>query len=402
MDYQEMVKDLAYVTDTKIVMLIMDGLGGLQMENGGKTELETAKTPNMDKLAASSSCGLLDPIYPGITPGSGPGHLALFGYDPVKWNMGRGVLEALGINFPLQCGDVAIRINFSTVDDDGVVTDRRAGRISTEKCEELAAELDKIEVSGAEVMVRPVKEHRAVVVFRADGLGDAINDTDPQVTGKMPLPMEPGDKESEKTVKITGEWLDQAKNILKDHHPANMVLLRGFASYKDYPSFKDMYKLTSAAIAQYPMYKGLAGLVGMDVKEDVGDKLEDLVKCLKSNWNDYDFLFVHVKKTDSYGEDGNFDAKVKIIEEVDTLIPSILDLSPHVLIITGDHSTPAKIGSHSWHPLPFLLNSEYCRQDRAEEFTERACARGSMGRLQTTSLMPIAMANALKLKKFGA
>ncbi len=401
MDYRDLIADLARETDSKIVMMIMDGLGGLHKETDGPTELEAAKTPNLDNLAARSSLGLLDPIAPGITPGSGPGHLALFGYDPVAMNMGRGVLEALGINFPLKHGDVAIRINFATVNDKGEVTDRRAGRISTDKCEELAGLLDKIEVEGAESIVRPVKEHRAVVVFRGEGLGDKINDTDPQVTGKPPLPLSPENDESKKTAKITGRWLDQAKSILADHHPANMALLRGFAAFREYPSFEEVYKLKAAAIAQYPMYKGLARMVGMDIL-DVGPDLSDLTATLKKVWNDYTFFFVHVKKTDSHGEDGDFDKKVEAIEAVDGLVPDMLALNPDALAVTGDHSTPALLKSHSWHSVPALLHSAYCRRDGVRSFGEIDCARGSMGRIPTVSLMPLLMANAMKLNKFGA
>lgn len=401
MDYLELVGDLSRETDSKIVLLVMDGLGGLPMEAGGKTELETANTPNLDRLAAEGSCGLLDPISPGITPGSGPGHLALFGYDPVNWNMGRGVLEALGINYPLKAGDVAIRINFCTVDDSGVVTDRRAGRISTDKCVELAAELDKIEVKGVEVTVKPVKEHRAVVVFRGDGLGARLNDTDPQVTGQAPAPLRPEDPASEKTAGLVNRFLEEAKKRLAPHHPANMLLLRGFASYASYPTFEQVYKLKAAAIAQYPMYKGLARMVGMDIQE-VGDDLGSLADCLEKRYSDYTFFFIHVKKTDSYGEDGDFMRKVSVIEAVDELVPRIQALSPDVLAVTGDHSTPALLKSHSWHPLPFLVRSPNCRPDRVTAFSETACAGGGLGRLPMVSLMPICMANALKLAKFGA
>ncbi|MFO8057471.1 MAG: 2,3-bisphosphoglycerate-independent phosphoglycerate mutase [bacterium] len=401
MDYQDLIRDLARETDSRIVMLILDGLGGLSLEKGGLTELETARTPNLDMLSSESSCGLLDPISPGITPGSGPGHLSLFGYDPVRWNMGRGVLESLGINFPLQAGDVAIRINFCTVDESGNVTDRRAGRISSAKCEELSALLDSIEVPGVEIMVRPVKEHRAVAVFRGEGLGADLNDTDPQVTGKPPLELKPGDSESERTAGHINAFLKQAREVLSPHHPANMILLRGIDSFKSYPTFYDIYKLKSAAIAQYPMYKGLARMVGMEIL-DGGSTPTDLFSCLEKHYDDYTFFFIHVKKTDSSGEDGDFDSKVKVIEEVDSYIPRLRELNPDAIAVTGDHSTPALLKNHSWHPLPFLVHSPYCRADGTKEFSESACAQGGMGRLPTVSLMPVLMANALKLDKFGA
>jgi len=401
MDYHDLLRELSRETPSRIVMLVMDGLGGLAREPGGKTELETANTPNLDALAAKSICGLLDPIAPGITPGSGPGHLSLFGYDPVRWNMGRGVLEACGINFPLQHGDIAVRINFCTVDDKGIITDRRAGRISTDKCKELAAALDQIKIPGVECMCRPVKEHRAVVVFRGEGLGDALKDTDPQVVGKPPIPLAPHDPAAEKTAGFVNAWLDQAKKVLAPHHPANMLLLRGFASYKPYPTFAEIYKLKAAAIAQYPMYRGLAQIVGMDIL-DSGTELPDLIATLEKAWDKYTFFFIHVKKTDSYGEDGDFDHKVKMIEGVDALIPRLMALKPEVVAVSGDHSTPACLKGHSWHPLPALIYSECCRADGVTQFSESACVSGGLGRLPTVSLMPLLLANALKLDKFGA
>ncbi len=399
--YQDLVKDLARETDSKIVFLIMDGLGGMPVSQDGKTELELARTPHMDALVEKNTCGLADPIAPGISPGSGPAHLSLFGYDPVKYLMGRGVLEALGIDFPLKPGDIAIRINFCTVDDNGVVTDRRAGRISTERCVELAARLDKIKLGAAELFVRPVKEHRAAVVIRAPGLGDRLNDTDPQVTGKRPLPLEPGDEPSRKTATLANDFIKQAKDILKHEQPANMLLLRGISSFARYPSMAGVYKLKAAAIAQYPMYRGLARLLEMDLL-DVGDRLENLFDVLEQVYADYTFFFVHVKKTDSAGEDGDWSRKVDVIEAVDREVPRVLALNPEALIITGDHSTPAVLKAHSWHPLPVLLASPNCIPDRETEFGERACMHGGLGRIPSTSLLPLAMAHALKLERFGA
>lgn len=401
MDSQELLRELVVENEAKIVMLVMDGLGGLPVGPAGQTELETAHTPNLDRLAEEGECGLLDPIAPGITPGSGPGHLALFGYDPVKWNMGRGVLEALGINFPLQAGDVAIRLNFCTIDEAGVITDRRAGRISSEKCVELSALLDRIRLPGVELFVRPVKEHRAVAVLRGPGLGANLKDTDPQVTGKPPLPLTPQDDPSRRTAELVNSFLDQARTILAPHRPANMVLLRGFASFMKYPTMAEVYKLKAAAIAQYPMYKGLARMVGMEIL-DAGAELPDLVSSLARNFADFNFFFVHVKKTDSAGEDGDFERKVRVIEAADALLPEVRALKPEVLVVTGDHSTPALLKSHSWHPLPVVLHSAYCRRDDVRGFSERACARGGLGRLPTVSLMSLCLANALKLTKFGA
>ena len=388
----------------KIVLLVMDGLGGLPMEAGGKTELETANTPNMDKLAASSMMGLHQGIRTGITPGSGPAHLGLFGYDPLKFEVGRGALSALGIDFPLKDTDVAARGNFCTVDEQGLVTDRRAGRIPTEICEHLCDLLnEKVSIPGVEVFLRPVKEYRFLLVLRADGLKANIEETDPLFVGKKPLPAKAMDKASEKAAELTNEFVRQAAIILKDEHPANMLLLRGFAQIPEWPKFPEIYDLKAIAIAMYPMYRGVAKLVGMDSPPAAHD-YEEEIDMLEENWDKYDFFFVHIKKTDSYGEDGNFPAKVGEIEKVDKLLPRIMALDPDVLIITGDHSTPAIMKSHSWHPVPVLFYSmNNSRPDNVTSFGERACTQGSLGvRFPAFELMPLAMAYAGRLEKFGA
>ncbi len=402
MDQIELIRSLAKETESKIVFLVMDGLGGHSMQPGGPTELEAANTPNLDKLAAASICGMVDPIAPGITPGSGPGHLGLFGFDPIDSLVGRGVLESMGIAFALELGDVAVRVNFCTMDENGLVTDRRAGRISTELNEKLCAKLDTIELPGVEVFVRPVKEHRAAIVLKGEGLGGPLNDTDPQVTGKPAVALAHHDPATRKTAELLDSFVQQAKVILKDEHPANMILLRGIDCYHPLPTMHEVYKLKAAAVAQYPMYKGLARLIGMDILE-VGPDLGDLAGTLEKHYDDYTYFFVHVKKTDSYGEDGNFEAKVKIIEQTDSLVlPRILALDPDVLAVTADHSTPALLKSHSWHTVPAMIHSRYCRPDQVTEFSERACVSGGFNRLPGKCLMAEAMAQALKLDKFGA
>ncbi len=387
----------------KIVLLVMDGLGGLPMVPGGKTELETAKKPNMDKLAVSSMMGLHQPIRPGITPGSGPAHLGLFGYDPLKYEVGRGALSALGIDFDLHNSDVAARGNFCTVDDQGNVTDRRAGRIATEVTERLCNLLnEKLKIPGVEVFLRPVKDYRFLLVLRGEGLSANIAETDPGFVGTRALPAEALDKASEKAAAFTQEFVRQAEEILKDEHPANSILLRGFAQIPDWPKFPDIYDLKAIAIAMYPMYRGVAKLVGMDSPPAAHD-YEEEIDMLEANWDKYDFFFVHIKKTDSYGEDGNFDAKVGEIEKVDALLPRILALDPSVLIITGDHSTPAVMKSHSWHPVPVLFYAKTCRPDSVTSFGERPCMQGGLGvRFPAYELMSLAMAHAGRLEKFGA
>lgn len=403
MDFDVIKPLLSMNSASKILLLVMDGLGGLPLEPGGMTELETAKTPNMDKLAESSMMGLHQAIRTGITPGSGPAHLSLFGYDPLKYKVGRGALSALGIDFDLQPQDVAARGNFCSVDEEGRVTDRRAGRIATEVSERLCALLnDKIDIPGVEIFLQTVKDYRFLLVIRGEGLKSDIEETDPLILGKEPLPATAMNPESEKAAEITREFVNQAQVILKDEHPANMLLLRGFAQIPTWPKFPDAFGVKSLAIAMYPMYRGVAKLVGMECMPAAHDYAEEFT-MLEENWDKYDFFFLHIKKTDSYGEDGNFDAKVHEIEKVDALLPRALALDPDVIIITGDHSTPCVMKSHSWHPVPVLFYAKTSRPDDVTSFGERACAHGGLGsRLPAYELMPLALGHAGRLDKFGA
>lgn len=397
----ELIKTIARPSPAKIVLLVIDGLGGLPDPQTGKTELETANTPNLDQLATKAICGLIDPVSPGITPGSAPGHLALFGYDPLTFTIGRGVLEAIGIDFDLESGDVAARGNLCTVDEAGLVTDRRAGRISTAKSTELCQLLDGLVIDKAKILVCPVKEHRFIVVFRGEGLAPDVSDSDPQQTGVAPRTTTALNPQASRTASIASQFVARAKAILAEHHPANMVLLRGFSQRPQFPTMGEIYKLKPAAIASYPMYRGLAKLVGMEVLE-TGTSIEDEFATLKRNYANYDFFFLHIKGTDSAGEDGDFDRKVRIIEQVDNALSPLMSLKPDVLVVTGDHSTPALLKGHSWHPVPILLYSKWCRLDRVSQFSESACASGGLGRFPATQVMLLAMANALKLTKFGA
>ena len=403
MDFQFIKPLLKEDAKGKIVMLVMDGLGGLPLNPDGKTELETALTPNMDALAAKSCLGLHHSVPYGITPGSGQAHLGLFGYDPVKYEIGRGVLSALGVDFELGPNDIGARGNFCTVDENGVITDRRAGRIPTEVGERLCNLLkEKVNLPGVELFLTPEKEYRFVFVLRAEGLSGDVSDTDPQAVGKKAHIAEATSPAGERTAELIREFVRQGNEILKNEFPANSFVLRGFASMPNWPKFPDVWGLKSLAIAMYPMYRGVSKVVGMTVMPPA-ESMADEITMLEQNWKDYDFFFVHIKKTDSYGEDGNFDAKVHIIEEVDELLPRILALEPDVLIITGDHSTPAKLKSHSWHPIPTLLYAKDARPDGIATFGERACIHGSLGsRFDATELMPLALAHAGRLEKFGA
>jgi 2,3-bisphosphoglycerate-independent phosphoglycerate mutase len=397
----EHMKKISRTSPSKIVLLIIDGVGGLPNPETGKTELESARKPNLNRIARDSLCGLIDPVGPGITPGSAPGHLAIFGYDPVKYNIGRGVAEALGIDFKLKPDDIAARGNFCTVDDQGIITHRRAGRISTDKNTMLCRLLNNIAIDGAEISVLPVKEHRFVLILRGEALSPELADSDPQQLGLAPKKIEALSPQAQKTARIVNEFVSQARSLLQGEAPANMVLLRGFSRHPNIPTIPEIYKLKPAAIATYPMYRGLARLVGMQVLPG-GESLTEQLNSLRRYYADYDFFFVHFKSTDTRGEDGDFRAKVQAIEELDNALPSLLSLDPEVLIITGDHSTPATLAMHSWHPVPFMLKSKWCRPDNVTEFSERACLAGGMGRFPATEIMPLAMANALKLDKFGA
>lgn len=401
MDMHTLTRELQVKNKSKIVMLVADGLGGLPMEPGGKTELETACTPNLDALAARGVQGLSIPVKPGIAPGSGPGHLGLFGFDPLKYQIGRGALEATGIGFEMKTGDVAIRCNFCTLDADGNISDRRAGRISSEESAPLAISLRQIKIPGVEIFVEPVKEHRFVVVFRGPGLQGNVKDTDPQATGVPPLDPVAEDADSRKTADVAKEFLRQARVILKSQKKANFHTMRGFAARPNLPTYEEVYGLKAAAIAVYPMYKGLARLVGMDI---VGKAttLEEQMSVLKEAWNDYDFFFIHFKYTDSTGEDGNFAEKVKRTEEFDAAIPQVTALKPEVLIVTGDHSTPAFLQSHSWHPVPTLLVSDCCRTDPHKTFGETTAITGGLGQFEAQYLMLLALSNAGRMGKFGA
>ncbi len=397
------MRELSVVTDSKIVLLVLDGLGGLPMDPYGRTELEAANIPNLDALATRSDLGLSRPVAAGISPGSGPGHLALFGYNPLKYEVGRGVLSALGIGFELGENDLAARVNFATKDESGRISDRRAGRIATDQAARLVDLLNEnLHLDGAEVFVAHEKEHRAVAVFRGTGLSGALSDSDPQRVGLEPLPVKPtnGDAGSEKSAELANAFIEEADSILAGHHPANTVLLRGFGMHPALPNFDEVYKLRAAAIASYPMYKGLARLAGMEVLKE-GEGIAGEFATLEDNWDSYDFFFIHIKGTDAAGEDGDPGRKAAVIEEVDVLVPGLLNLDPAALAVTGDHATPAKMKSHSWHGVPFLLASEYTLPT-AESFGERACAGGSLGAFPAEEIMGLLMGHALKLNRYGA
>jgi 2,3-bisphosphoglycerate-independent phosphoglycerate mutase len=402
---QELIKPLIQKNESKIVMIVLDGIGGLP-DASGRTELETADTPNLDALARGSACGLHIPVAYGITPGSGPGHLGIFGYDPINYQIGRGILEALGLGMEVRRSDVAVRCNYATIKD-GIITDRRAGRIATDKSRKLTEKLQKMlgRIDEAELIFAPGMEHRFAVLMRfpepLEPDAAMISDTDPQKEGKIPVYPSARSKNSERVSRIAEKMINMAHEILNDEQNANYILTRGFSSMPHIPNFDEAFGLNALAIATYPMYRGLARLVGMETPSIEGS-VEDEIEFLRQRYNEHDFFFLHVKKVDSYGEDGNFEGKAARIEEFDRLLPQILDLKPDVLIITGDHSTPAMMKGHSWHPVPLLIRSPYVLGGISNTFSERECVKGELGILPAFNIMPLALANAGRLKKFGA
>ncbi len=399
----KLMRTLHQPAETKMVLLILDGVGGLSVTPGGPTELEAANTPNLDRLAAEGCLGQTIPVRPGITPGSGPGHLALFGYDPVTYDVGRGVIEASGVGMKVGKGDVAARGNFCTVDGAGMIIDRRAGRISSDEARPLVERLDAIELPDLQIDVRVLREYRFGVVMRGDGLAPNIHDTDPLVTGEPPLEAVASDPDSEHTAELVNAWVKEARKALAHEPKANALTLRGFSANPHLPQFDEIYGLDAVCIAVYPMYKGVAHLVGMGVHTFKGESPADEFAAARAIWSAHDFFFIHIKKTDSLGEDGEFDKKAEMIEKVDAALPDLLALSPDVLAVTGDHCTPARLKYHSWHPVPVLLWAPAtARADAQKQFGETACSQGGLGTFQASELMPLMMAHASRLSKFGA
>ena len=413
MHRHEILSDLAQVNDRKIVLLILDGLGDIRNAQQPKTALEAANSPHLDALAARSALGRLVPVLQGVTPGSGPGHLGLFGYDPTEKSVdiGRGVLEALGLGLDLDDRTVAARANFASLDADGKLTDRRAGRIPSEEGHRLCARLREMleqrgrELSqGLEIEVHPGEGYRFVLLARGEGLSAELEDTDPQKLGVAPRSLEPSDgagTAASETVARLEPVVQAMFETLSDEPKANGFLLRGFSSPPSLPGFQDLYKLTAGCFAGYPLYRGVASTCGMEVVE-CGKRIADLLDQVEARWSDFDFFFLHVKQTDQAGEDGDLATKAAVIEEVDAELPRLLGLGPDVVAITGDHSTPSPMKAHSWHPIPLLLHGPNCFIDATERFDELETVRGAIGTIQSHELMGLLLGNAGKLAKFGA
>lgn len=399
----ELTQKLHQMNQNKIVLIVMDGLGGLPLTAGGLTELETAETPNMNLLAKEGSLGQIVPVRPGITPGSGPAHLALFGIDPLEYEVGRGVLEASGINLEINAGDVAARANFCTLDAEGNIVDRRAGIITNQQAVPIVERLNSIEIPDVKIDVQHVKEYRFVVIFRGLGIDPDITDTDPQATGVPPLPAQARSVESERAADLINQWLAEAKKVLTSEPKANFVNLRGFSTLPKLPQFDETYGLRAVCIAVYTMYRGISRLVGMEIQSFEGENPADEFATAAQTWDKYDFFFIHIKRTDSLAELGDFDGKVNLIEDVDAALPTLLELDPAVMVITGDHSTPARMMTHSWHPVPFLLWAPATvRTDKQIKFGEMQCRQGGLGTFLAKDAMMLMMSHAKRLQKFGA
>ena len=399
-DFPE-IQDLIKPNDSKIVMLVVDGLGGLYHPDYRKTELEYANIPEIDNLAKQSDCGLTLPVLPGITPGSGPGHLSLFGYDPIKYTIGRGILEAIGISLSLSSSDIAARGNLCTIDGQtGLIIDRRAGRINSDEAKLIIEKLDGLKYKDVEIEVHHVREHRFVLLLKGDGLGNNVTGTDPEIEGKAPMDSIANDTDSVLTSECINYFNKEIRTILADRKIANMALLRGFSKIPNYPDISRKYQMKCAAIAAYPMYKGLAKLIGMSVL-DAGNSFESEIETLHNNYDKFDFFFLHYKPADAAGEDGDFKQKVKSLEYLDGILADILSVNPDTFILAGDHSTPTIMASHSWHPVPFLINSKLTSGAGIQKFTENECRGGAIGNIHATHLMLFALAHSGRLNKFG-
>lgn len=404
----------------KVIFVICDGLADRPIpELGGLTPLEAAPTPHLDKLAYEAECGMMHTLGRGKTPGSDTAHLTLFGYDIATSYSGRGPIEVAGLGMELKHGDVALRGNMGTVID-GMITDRRAGRIRvvTPVCEAL----DGMEIDGVTFIVKPGTAHRAGVIIRGEGLSDAIIDADPHVPDVPIRTVTPTDDtpEAKKTADVLNKFLARAHEVLKDHQfnkdriaagdlPANYLLVRGAGQYKQVESFEKRYGLSACCIAGGGLYKGIGAFLGMDILEVPGatalpdTDIEAKFKLAVDSLKKYDFVFVHVKAADSLGEDGDHAGKRDFIARIDQAVPVLAGRPDDTLLVwTADHTTPCEMKAHSADPVPIMYHGGAVRTDRVESFGERACGEGGLGFISGLDLMPQVMNLLGKLHLVGA
>jgi len=388
----------------KALLLICDGLGD-RPSIEGKTPLQAANTPYLDEISKEGINGLMDTISPGIVPGSDTAHLAILGYDPYKYYPGRGVFEALGADMELCEGDVAFRANFATVDDKMRIIDRRAGRKGSK---DLAEALNGLEIDHTKIKFTNTTEHRCALVLKGENLSKAVSDVDTHEAGsevKKCVPLEEGEKEL-KTANIVNEFVSQSYDILNEHPvnkerrergelPANIILLRGAGSYGEVSAMKDRFGFGAACIAGASLYKGVAKYLGMVVvpvegatgiaDTNLNNKAEATLHALEK----HDFVFLHVKATDSMGHDGDFEGKKYMISRIDKeLVARIKDVDAYITV-TADHSTPVSIKRHSSDPVPIVIKGEGVRKDGITKFDEVSAASGGLGRIRGVDLMPI-------------
>ena len=405
----------------KVLFLIFDGLGDRPIpEFGYKTPLEAAATPNFDALAARSICGLSNALGRGVRPGSDVSHLAIFGYPMERYYTGRGPIEVAGLGIRLQEGDVAFRGNFGTVDGDWNILDRRAGRIRV--VDEFTAAVDGMKIDGVEILVRPGTAHRAGVVFRGKGLSANVTDADPHAEGLPVSLVRPKDdtKEAAFTAGVINKFMRASYEILDrmeanekrrqaGQFPANFLLLRGAGMYPTMPTFEQRYGMRACCIAGGGLYKGIGAFLGMDLIEVEGatalpdSSVRNKFIAAKKALEQYDFVFTHVKATDSLAEDGNASGKREFIEKCDLAAQELLDLPENVLlVVTADHSTACELKAHSADPVPIMFCSKHVRVDGVTEFGERAFASGGLGRMVGADIMPTVMNVLGKLHLIGA
>ncbi len=385
-----------------IVLLVMDGVGDIP-DDRGRTPLEAARTPNLDRIARKASLGRTIPIAPGVTAGSVAGHLALLGYDPMAVKIGRGPIDALGVGVDLQPGDVVMRGNFATVKD-GIVIDRRAGRLPGDTAAELCFALNaklRFKFEGIETQIAQTAEHRFVLHLRGNNLSPQITDTDPGQNGLPAKPCRANAPQAARTAEIVNIVAKAAADFLMINR-ANAILLRGAGARPHLASFNDHYGLNAMAVATYPTYRGIAAACGMELypmmPSDAHDAINFAVSALQGP-NKHQFIFIHYKNTDTAGEDGNFDAKVAAIEHLDAALKPLVDQPPDVLVVAGDHPTPVAMRGHSWHPVPLMIASKWTPGGKNQRYTERQCADGELGTIKATDVMALAMGHAKRLRK---
>ncbi|MDD3408250.1 MAG: 2,3-bisphosphoglycerate-independent phosphoglycerate mutase [Methanobacteriaceae archaeon] len=411
----------------KGIILVMDGMGDRPLkELDNQTPLQAANTPNMDKMAECGITGIMDSIRPGIIPGSDTAHLSILGYDPYEVYTGRGPFEASGVGLDVIPGDIAFRCNFSTADENGIITDRRAGRIR-EGTKDIVDVLNTMVIKGYEDIQIIFKEstgHRAVLVLRGEGLSDKVTDADPKVEGKKPKIVEStdGSEEAKRTADLLNKIVEKSYEMVKNHPvnigrmeenkpPANIIIPRGAGAVPKVEHINEKYEVNSACIAETGLFMGIGRFAGMDIIEmddvtgGVDTNLDNIIDTIINQVNntDHNFFLINIDGADEAGHDGNAIQKKEFIEKVDKIVMSkLLNLKNVVLFLTADHSTPISVMNHSGDPVPVIINSPEVRVDDVKEYNEFAVAKGGLCRIRGSDVMNIVMDLMNNSHKFGA